>query len=92
MGSPLAGLSPRTLGSHPEPKADAQPLSHPGALCVHLCVNVEEGRVRGVIFLKLFMNLQWNLCTLLYVNISPLPPKQYFPLSHLLLPETNSFY
>ena len=25
-----AELDPRTLGSHPEPKADAQPLSHPG--------------------------------------------------------------
>ena len=28
---PNAGLNPRTLGSRPEPKADAQPLSHPGA-------------------------------------------------------------
>ena len=27
---PDAGLDPRTLGSHPEPKADANPLSHPG--------------------------------------------------------------
>ena len=27
---PDAGLDARTLGSHPEPKADAQPLSHPG--------------------------------------------------------------
>ena len=25
-----AGLDPRTPGSLPEPKADAQPLSHPG--------------------------------------------------------------
>ena len=29
-GRPDVGLEPRTLGSHPEPKADAQPLSHPG--------------------------------------------------------------
>ena len=28
---PDVGLDPGTLGSHPEPKADAQPLSHPGA-------------------------------------------------------------
>ena len=28
---PDAGLDPRTLGSLPEPKADAQPLSPPGA-------------------------------------------------------------
>lgn len=27
-----AGLHPRTPGSRPEPKADAQPLTHPGAL------------------------------------------------------------
>ena len=28
---PGVGLDPRTLGSHPGPKADTQPLSHPGA-------------------------------------------------------------
>ena len=28
---PNAGLNSRTLGSQPEPKADAQPLCHPGA-------------------------------------------------------------
>ena len=27
---PDVGLDPRTLGSHPDPKADAQPLSDPG--------------------------------------------------------------
>ena len=27
---PNIGLDPRTLGSQSEPKADAQPLSHPG--------------------------------------------------------------
>ena len=27
---PDEGLDPRTAGSHPEPKADAQPRSHPG--------------------------------------------------------------
>ena len=30
-GKPHAGLNPRILGLWPEPKADAQPLSHPGA-------------------------------------------------------------
>ena len=29
-GESDAGLDPRTLGSQPEPKADAQPLSQPG--------------------------------------------------------------
>ena len=28
---PDMGLDPETPGSRPEPKADAQPLSHPGA-------------------------------------------------------------
>ena len=30
---PNVGLDPRTPGSCPEPKADAQPLSHPGIPC-----------------------------------------------------------
>ena len=29
-GEPDVGLDPRTPESHPEPKADSQPLSHPG--------------------------------------------------------------
>ena len=29
-GEPYAGLYPRTPASQPEPKADGQPLSHPG--------------------------------------------------------------
>ena len=31
-GEPDTRLGPRTLGSLPEPKADAQPLSHPSIL------------------------------------------------------------
>ena len=31
-GDPDVGLDPRTPRSRSEPKADAQPLSHPGAL------------------------------------------------------------
>ena len=30
-GEPDMALDPRTPGARPEPKADAQPLSHPGA-------------------------------------------------------------
>lgn len=30
QGDPNVGLDPRTPGSYPEPKAEAQPLSHPG--------------------------------------------------------------
>ena len=43
---PNVGLDPRTPGSHPEPKADAQPLSHPG--------------VPKIKFLKL--RSLWSLC------------------------------
>ena len=31
LGEPNVGLDPRTPGSCPEPKAEAQPLSHSGA-------------------------------------------------------------
>ena len=42
---PDVGLDPGTMGSHPEWKADAQPLSHPGgprsiALNSYLCGNL----------------------------------------------------
>ena len=33
---PDAGLDPRTPGSCPEPKADAQPPSHPGILLLYI--------------------------------------------------------
>ena len=33
---PDAGLDPGTTGSHPEPEADAQPLSYPGIPKGHL--------------------------------------------------------
>ena len=32
MQEPDVGLYPETAGSHREPKADTQPLSHPGVL------------------------------------------------------------
>ena len=32
---PDVGLHPRTLGSHPKLKVDAQPLSHPGVAYLH---------------------------------------------------------
>ena len=46
-GSPLSrepnvGLDPRTPGSRPEPKAEAQALSHPGALGSYLFNNQKE--------------------------------------------------
>ena len=47
-GEPDEGLDPRTLGSQPEPKADAQPLSHPDA--------------PKFVFLKVYLFLN-NLCT-----------------------------
>ena len=35
-GEPDVGLDPRTLGSQPEPKSDAQPLTNPGTPVVNV--------------------------------------------------------
>ena len=40
---PDAGLDPRTPGSCPEPKADAQPLSHPDAPINHFPTSLRLG-------------------------------------------------
>ena len=39
---PDAGLDPRTLGSWPEPKADAQPLSHPVPLNLRILKSISS--------------------------------------------------
>ena len=36
MWEPNVGLNPGTPGSRPEPKADIQPLSHPGAPILYI--------------------------------------------------------
>ena len=43
---PDVGLNPQALGSRPEPKADTQPLSHPGVLIlfIYLFERREEER------------------------------------------------
>ena len=43
---PDAGLHPRTPGSHPEPKADAQPLSHSAVPRQYL---LAEGTLRVIL-------------------------------------------
>ena len=43
-GEPNVELEPRTPGSRSEPKADAQPLSHPGAPPVVFIVHNPTGR------------------------------------------------
>ena len=42
---PDVGLDPRTPGSHPEPKADTQPLSHPGVPGFYFSADLEMWRV-----------------------------------------------
>ena len=44
-GEPDVGLDPRTSGSCPEPKADAQPLSHSGIPIAHLLISPSPNRV-----------------------------------------------
>ena len=41
---PNVGLDPGTPGSRPEPKADVQPLSHPGARAYTRVCDVSEKR------------------------------------------------
>ena len=48
-GEPDAGLHPRTPGSHPEPKADTQPLSHPGASKEVGCFNKYEEELKCIV-------------------------------------------
>ena len=35
LQKPDVGLNPQTLASQPEPKVDAQPLSHPGTPSIY---------------------------------------------------------
>ena len=43
LWEPDLGLDPRTLGLRPEPKADVQPLSHPGGLsAIFLKIKINE--------------------------------------------------
>ena len=43
MREPDVGLDPGTLGSHPEPKAEAQLLSHPGVPTSNFQVDQPSG-------------------------------------------------
>ena len=51
-GEPDVGLNPSTPGSLPEPKTDAQPLSHPGAP-KHLTLDFGSGHDLRVVRLTL---------------------------------------
>ena len=48
---PDVGLNPGTSGSRPELKADAQPLSHPGALLFFL--SIERPEVEDIVVTQL---------------------------------------
>ena len=48
---PNTRLDPRTLGSQPEPKAEAQPLGHPGAPTVFY----DSYEVQGHFFLRFYL-------------------------------------
>ena len=53
-GEPDVGLNSRILGSQPEPKADSQPLSHPGAPW-------------KIIFKNLYFDWNWNLKKIIFI-------------------------
>ena len=56
-GDPDVGLNPRIPGSRPEPKADAQPLSHPGAPYKTL-LNQNNCSSSFFIFLRFYSRLE----------------------------------
>ena len=46
---PNVELDPRTLGSCPEPKADAQPLCHPNVQCLVFFFDISHSLILGFI-------------------------------------------
>ena len=54
---PNEGLDPRTPGSQPEPKADTQPLSHPGALRLY---NLYQNLTLVVILMCAILSYTWS--------------------------------
>ena len=84
---PDAGLDPRTLGSHPEPKADAQPLSHPG-------VPIHRFRcLFGLLILKrdnLELRVEEYQLTFTQNSLLPNDLKSTLSLSQLLAGSCNS--
>ena len=56
-GEPNAGLDPRTPGSHPEPKAGTQPLSHPGVPII----TINKGEVLSMSKSSISGGLLWLL-------------------------------
>ena len=64
---PNMGLDPRTLGSHPEPKAGTQPLSHPG---VPNFVNFKVGNYFQII--KVSLQVFWGDLTQEISYLQPL--------------------
>ena len=55
---PDVGLHPRTPGSHPEPKAGAKPLSHPGVptTCTFLRIKIVK-----YLYYELSANLKFSI-------------------------------
>ena len=51
---------PAPLGPHPEPKADAQPLSHPGAPIVETFIWIKNVHFDSLLWKFLIFTLQWK--------------------------------
>ena len=59
---PNAGLNPRTLGSRPEPKTDAQPLSHPGAPVIYIYYICSEESILVTCHWQFLFLFCWTPC------------------------------
>ena len=77
------GLDPRTPGSRPEPKADGQPLSHPGVplIIVLICISLSAGEVDSLIQQMFECPLSAKPCT---GTKSPVANKTDAILGHLV--------
>ena len=83
---PDAGLDPRTPGSRPEPKADTQPLSHPGVPLVLLFggeVGIGEW---DQMIIRLSSVLPFGKCFILF----PLQESRYSVLINILVLSSSS--
>ena len=64
------GLDPRTPGSRPEPKADAQPLSHPGAPSLLLYKNLlRTKKTTDLLFFVVVVVFFLLICFVKFLNV-----------------------
>ena len=75
------GLDPRTPGSWPEPKADAQPLSYPG---IQVCWSLQKARFLFQIFIVFLLFISFFSALIFSISFLLLIALVCFAFSHVL--------